>query len=110
MSLPEPQASLAFTNPAGDPKVLVAYQDSCRRVYFPRPVIDASQVTGHAMLQAHAEMPTKMAKTILGFPLYRVALYRPVVETATVSAVSLLAGTIHHGQTHRLMVFLYSTV
>jgi hypothetical protein len=84
-----PNSGLALINPPRDAKIMVAYQDYHGRFYFLRPEIDASQTMGLAMDQVRTAMGTNMTKMIFGFPLFGSTFCEAVVETATISAVSL---------------------
>lgn len=84
-----PRRGLALDSPLRDAKIMVAYQDYRGRFYFLQPEIDASQAMSVAMDQVRAATGTKLTKMILKFPLFVSAFCVPVVETATISAVSL---------------------
>lgn len=70
-------------------KIKVAYQNLRGRFYFMRPEIDANQPVGPAIDQLRAAVNTSMTKMVSGFSLLHSAFCEPVVETATISAVSV---------------------
>lgn len=84
-----PLSGLALASPLRDAKIMLACQDFRGRFYFLQPEIDASQTMSVAMDQVRAATGTNLTKMIFGFPLFVWAFCVPVVETATISAVSL---------------------